>query len=157
MSFSFTLVTPNRKLFDEPVASVSVPTPDGEITILPHHLSLTAVVSSGIMHFVHLDGVVEEIAVSGGCIHVAPSGDVTVLTDTAERGFELDAATIEAAKERARQVMRETISKDDASFAAAAAALERELARSRLVTRHGHHPRRPTVARDAISHDKNAQ
>ena len=139
MMLKFKLVTPDRTLADEEVALISLPTAEGEITVLPHHASLTALLSPGIIKIQRAAGAMdqqEEVAVSGGFIHVTEDNQVMVLADTAERGHELDISVIEEAKKRAQDVMRQAVSKDDLSFAAAAAALERELARHRLATKH---------------------
>jgi len=141
MALKFKLVTPDRSLFDEEAASVTLPTSEGEVTILPHHAPFTALVTAGIAHLTKADGKMDEVAVSDGFVHVTQSGEVTVLTDTAERGFELDVSTIEQAKERAKELMKKTAAMDDVSFAAAAAALEKELARLRLAHKHQPHAR----------------
>lgn len=135
MPLQFELVTPERLVFQEMVDQVTLPTTLGEITILPNHQDLVANLVSGIAHLTR--GTVEEdVAVSGGFIEVKKNS-VRVLADTAERGEELDLKTIEQAKQRAEEVMKATDRRDDAAFAAAAAALERELARYRVIKRRG--------------------
>jgi F0F1-type ATP synthase epsilon subunit len=76
--------------------------------------------------------------VSGGFIHIEQDGKATVLAETAELGHELDLSVIEEAKKRAEDVMKRAVSADDVSFAAAAAALERELARYKVALKHRH-------------------
>lgn len=135
MPLQFELVTPERLVFQETVDQVTLPTTLGEITILPNHRDLVANLVSGIAHLKR--GTVEEdVAVSGGFIEVKKNS-VRVLADTAERGEELDLKTIELAKQRAEEVMKATDRRDDTAFAAAAAALERELARYRVIKRRG--------------------
>ena len=41
------LITPDGSIFDGDVDAVSLPTPDGEITVLPHHIPLITVVVPG--------------------------------------------------------------------------------------------------------------
>ncbi|MDO8583827.1 MAG: ATP synthase F1 subunit epsilon [bacterium] len=135
MGLRFKLVTPDRVLLDLEVRSISLPTPDGEITVLPGHVALASLLSPGIAKIETEKGM-EEVAVSGGFIRVTPDGVVNVLADTAEQGHELDMAVIEEAKKRAQDVMREAATKDDVSFALAAAALEKEFARYKLALKH---------------------
>ncbi|HEU0050457.1 MAG TPA: ATP synthase F1 subunit epsilon [Patescibacteria group bacterium] len=135
MALRFKLVTPDRVLIDEDVQSISLPTPDGEITILPNHVPLASLLVPGIAHVVREQGA-EEIAVSSGFIRVGNDGTVNVLADTAEQGHELDLSIIEEAKKRAENVMKQAVMKDDASFAQAAAGLEREMARYKLAIKH---------------------
>ncbi|MDO8618285.1 MAG: ATP synthase F1 subunit epsilon [Candidatus Uhrbacteria bacterium] len=141
----FCLVTPDRVLADEEVLSISLPTVEGELTILPHHAELTALLVPGIIKIKKSGkNVEEEVAVSGGFIHVTKDRQAIVLADTAERGHELEISVMEEAKKRAQEVMRQAVTKDDVSFAAAAAALERELARYKVASRHHHgHKKNP--------------
>ena len=143
MTFHCRLLTPERTLFEQEVASLSLPTEAGEITILPEHVALTSVLAPGIAHLVDASGREQELAVSQGFIQIEEGGAVTILANTAERGEELDLTIIEEAKKRAEEVMRQAIGRDDVSFAAASAGLKRELARERLVMRH--RARRPLV------------
>ena len=154
-TFRLKLLTPERTLSEEDVLSVSLPTLTGEITILSGHVALASLLVAGVVRIKRSAGE-EELAVSGGFIQVSDKGqNVTVLADTAERGHELDLIALEAAKERARQVMREAIKQDDVSFAAAAAALERELARHRVASRHQAHKQHPLADRARIKHKDN--
>jgi len=135
MSLHFKLVTPDRVLLDTEVSSVSLPTPDGEITVLNHHIPLATLLVPGIVR-TKKNGVEEEVAVSGGFVEIKRDGTVMVLADTAERGQELELSVIEEAKKRAQAVVNNAARQDDEAFAAAAAGLERELARYRVASRH---------------------
>ena len=132
----FTLVTPERTLFEEEAASVTLPASDGEITILPKHIPLVATLVPGVAELKRPDGTIEDIAVSGGFIQVMAGDRVTVLADTAERGEELTLDVIEEAKKRAEELMLQKKFADESSFAEAAAALERELARYKTIVKH---------------------
>src|SRR3989344_4246886 len=80
---------------------------------------------------------------------------VTVLADTAERGEELTMETIEKAKKHAEELMRQKKFAGDASFAEAAAALERELARYKTVVRHRARKGLPVLDRANLPKSKN--
>ncbi len=135
----FRLVTPERVLFDEEAVSLSLPTESGEITVLPGHVELSALLKTGIGHFTRPDGEEMDVALSQGFIHIDGKNTITVLADTAEKGEELDLSVIEIARKRAEEVMRGTTRQDDQAFALAAAALERELARFKLATKRRKH------------------
>ncbi len=127
----FELTTPERMVFKEEIDQVTLPTREGEITVLPHHIPLVAVLVPGMATLVK-NGTEQYVAVSGGFIEVQPGSRVIVLADTAERAEELDIKKIEEARERARVLLEEKRHVDTESFAAAAAALERELARLKV-------------------------
>ena len=154
MPLHLKLVTPERVLFEEEASSVTLPTTEGEITVLPKHEALVAVLKPGVAKFVRPNGDVEDIAVSGGFIQIAHDL-ITVLADTAERGAELTIDAIKAAQERAAELMKQTQFADDVGYAAAAAAMERELARYRTAVRH--HARRglPISEHASLPSDEN--
>jgi F-type H+-transporting ATPase subunit epsilon len=126
----FELITPDRVVFRKEADKITLPTAEGEITVLPGHIGLVAALVPGIARLTAQDHE-EEVAVSGGFIQVGKD-QVRVLADTAERGEELDLGVIEEAKRRAEKVMQEAARLDDNQFAAAIAAMQREMARYKL-------------------------
>ena len=137
-SILFEIVTPERIVYKETVDSLTLPTKDGEITVLPNHIPLVAVLVPGVVT-VRKGGKESFMAVSGGFIEVQPNNRVVVLADTAERAEELTESAIEKARADAEKVFHEKRNLDDESFAAAAAGLERELARLKVARRHRSH------------------
>ena len=87
------VVTPERRVLDAEVDSVTVPTASGEAGILPHHAPLISALKPGILAYT-TKGVGQKLAVSGGFVEVN-SDTVSVLVDTAETAAEID---VEAAK-----------------------------------------------------------
>lgn len=125
------IVTPERIVFEDEVDSATAMTETGEITVLPGHIPLVTSLRPGEMRL--KKGKTEELlAVSTGFLEVRPGNQLMVLADTAERIDELELEKIEEAKERARKLVEEKRHVDDVSFAHAAAALERELARYKV-------------------------
>lgn len=158
MAFHFRVVTPERVLSEDDVESISLPGFDGEITVLTHHAAYVGLLQPGIVRIRRSAEQEEELAISGGFANVHEGGKtLTVLVETAERGIELDEQAIAAARARAESVMQNAARQDDASFAAAAAALQRELARARVHSKY--HNRRksglPMVEKTEIRHDEN--
>lgn len=150
----FELITPERAVFREDVDRMTLPTTQGEITILPGHVPLVASLVPGVARLWRGAEAPEDVAVSGGFIEVGPN-KVRVLADTAERGMELDVSAIEKAKVRAEQVMKETVRTDDVAYAAAAAALERELARYKVARRYRAARSNPTIDKANLPPDEN--
>ena len=138
----FELVTPERLVLREEIDQATIPTQDGEITVLKHHAALVANLAAGVLHLTR--GTEEEdVAVAGGVVQISEGGRIRILAETAERGHELDAVeAIEAARQRAEAVMNETVRTDDVAFAMASAALERETARLKTAQRYRSHGRR---------------
>lgn len=127
----FELTTPERVVVKEAVDGATLPTREGEITVLPGHIPLIAALVPG-MVTLYKKAEEEYLAVSGGFIEVQPGDSLIVLADTAERAEELDLQKVEEARARAAALLTEKRHADDVAGAAAIAALERELARIRV-------------------------
>ena len=63
----FKIVTPERIVFEDEVDQVTLPVTDGEVTILPNHLSYIASLKAGEI-MLKKDGKEINMAVSGGFI-----------------------------------------------------------------------------------------
>lgn len=127
------LITPDRVIYEGDADSVSLPTPQGEITVLPHHIPLISIVMPG--SILVRKGKEEMLfAVSRGVIEI-DGQKLRVLADTADRAEELQEAAIEMAKEEAKKLQQER-REDRQGFAEATAVLDRELARLQTLRRH---------------------
>lgn len=131
----FELTTPERTVLRTKVRQVTVPTSEGEITVLPEHLALVAPILAGEMRVLGEDGKETLMAVSGGFVTVHPGSRLEILADTAERAEELDLKAIEAAMLRAQEALKEKLD-DEERQAEATAGLARELARLKVVRKH---------------------
>ncbi|MDD4318742.1 MAG: ATP synthase F1 subunit epsilon [Candidatus Peribacteraceae bacterium] len=136
----FQLITPDRVLYEGDADAVSLPTPDGEITVLPHHIPLISIVRPGSI-LVRSGSEEKVFAVSRGVVEV-DGASLRVLADTADRAEELEEAAIEKAKKEAEKLLTER-RQDATGFAEATAILEKELARLQTVRRHRSKTRRP--------------
>ena len=95
------IVTPEKKVADVEVDSVTIPTASGEIGVMPHHAPLISAMKPGILSYSGR-GVSDRIAVSGGFVEV--SGDkVAVLVDQAERAAEIDTEAARASRYEAEK------------------------------------------------------
>jgi len=130
----FEIVTPERTVLKEQIVQVTVPTKQGEITILPGHIPLVASLDPGVIELVKEDGIREIISVSGGFIEVLHK-KVVILADTAERAEEIDEAKVEAARREAQKTMQDSRRFDQEQFASINARIAKELARTRAVQR----------------------
>lgn len=134
-NIKFELTTPERIVVSEEIDGITLPTQTGEITVLKDHVPLVANLVPG-MATVHKGDEEEYIAVSGGFVEVQPGNKIIVLADTAERAEELDLEKVEEARERAAKLLEEKRHATDVSNVAMIAALEREMARLRVVKKY---------------------
>ena len=97
------IVTPERRVLDADVDSVTVPTASGEAGFLPDHAPLISAVKPGVLSYT-VKGVSERMAVSVGFVEVG-ADRVSVLVDTAEGRAEIDAAAASAERSAAEQAI----------------------------------------------------
>lgn len=130
----FEIVTPEKTVLKEDIVEVVVPTAEGELTILPHHSPLVAMLKSGVLVLKKADGSQDVVFIAGGFLEVLHN-KVVVLADTAERAENIDEAKVEEARARAEKAMSEVRREDAEEFARIAALLEHELAKTRAINR----------------------
>ena len=124
------IITPEKIVLDEAVDSVSLPTTEGEITILPDHIALISTLASGDI-VARVNGEDVPMAVSGGFIEVS-NNQVKILADFAEHVSDLSDESVIKARARAEELKH---MKDDASvvdFEHYEAELERSLTRVKI-------------------------
>lgn len=129
------IITPEKIVFSEDIDQVTIPTQDGEITVLPHHIPLVGLLKAGELLIKTGENIIP-LAVSGGMLQVRTDG-VTILADTAERVEEIIVERAEEARKRAEQILAEK--KFDAEeYATIAAKMEKELARLHVARKWKH-------------------
>lgn len=105
MPIKLEIVTVERQVYSDDVDFVSAPGVMGTLGILPKHSPLLTDLEAGELRA--LKGDDEEcFAISGGFMEVLPD-QVIVLADTAERAEEIDLERAEAARQRARRLLKE--------------------------------------------------
>jgi F-type H+-transporting ATPase subunit epsilon len=124
------VVTPERRVLDESVNSVTVPGRGGEIGILPGHAALISELQTGVLTYTE-DGSAFQLHVSGGFVEVN-NDRVAVLAEVAERPEEIDAARARLARERAEKTLGSGAAQED--FEKARAKLERSMVRLQLAS-----------------------
>lgn len=127
------IVTPEGEILQKTIDSVTIPTQMGEITVLKNHIPLFSALIPGEL-VARKDNREEYFSISTGFVEVLPNS-VTILADTAETAESLLEEKILEAKEKAQLLLEEKRKVSDVEYAAAAALLERELARLKVVRR----------------------
>lgn len=99
------LITPERVAFqDSEVLSVTVPSKDGEMGILPHHTALLAQLTEGEMKIVK-KGEELFLAIGGGFVEVK-NNKVIILVTRAVHSDELNEKEVLEAQKRAENVLK---------------------------------------------------
>ncbi len=133
---NFKIVKPEGIVYaDEQVTKVTIPTKEGYITVLPHHVPLITILDAGELIVFKKDHEVP-IAVSGGVAEVRSDNTVYILADSAERAEEIDLERAEAGRKRAEELLAAEEKSADVDFARVQASLEKELNRLRIAKKY---------------------
>lgn len=144
---TFELVTPEGVKFTEEAYEVLLPTPDGQIGVLPHHLALVSLATTGVVSVRRRqqdpDSAVEHFATTGGMIEI-DGKKVRLLADTAEHADDINAMKAQEALKHAQALAKSA--KSHVALADATALIERYTAHlkvAELKRRHHHQKRTP--------------
>lgn len=122
--FQFQILSPLGEVFNEQVDEVTLPTNDGEITILEHHTNLFSKLCEGTIT-IKKGGKNTVIALVGGFLEI--NGNLaSVLSDYAIKAENIEIAKAHEAKRRAEEFMKDKKSTADLIMA------EKELQKSLL-------------------------
>jgi len=99
------VVSAEESIFSGEARFVVLPGEVGELGIYPNHTPLISRIKAGSVRIEKADGSEEFVFVAGGLLEVQPNC-VTVLSDTAIRGKDLDEEKANAAKLAAEEAMK---------------------------------------------------
>ena len=127
------IITPEKIAYKDKADQITLPTGDGEITIMANHIPLISTMKHGEL-IIKNDGKEISMAVCNGFIEVRKNC-IIIMTDIAERVEEIDEQLAKEAKKKAQDLLKEKDRLSDVAFADATALLEKSLARIRVARR----------------------
>ena len=130
------IATPERVVLEDEIDQITLPTLNGEITVLPNHLPIVTSLKPGEI-LAKKEGNDLPLATSGGFVEFAEN-ELTILADTAERVEEIDEARAEEGRSRAARLLEQQQGKSELDFASVAAKLEKELVRLKVSQKYRH-------------------
>lgn len=133
-TIQFEIVTPEKKVLQEEITQVTLPTKEGELTILPGHIPLVSSLDSGIIEIAKQGGYHDIMSLSGGFVEVLRD-KVVILADAAERAEEIDESEAEEARKTAEEEKEKLKHADRERYAYVVSKLSKELARTKAVKR----------------------
>jgi F-type H+-transporting ATPase subunit epsilon len=110
------VVSAEESIFSGDAAFVALPGEAGELGIYPRHTPLITRIKPGAVRIRKEDGKEEFVFVAGGILEVQPQ-TVTVLSDTAIRGKDLDEAKASEARKKAEEALKNAKSEIDVAHA----------------------------------------
>lgn len=106
------VVSAEESIFSGEATFVALPGEAGELGIYPRHTPLITRIKPGSVRIQTAEGGEEFVFVAGGILEVQPN-HVTVLSDTAIRGKDLDDEKANAAKQAAEEALKNAKSEID--------------------------------------------
>ncbi len=133
-AIKFEIVTPEKVVLKEMVIQATIPTKEGEITVLPDHAPLVSIIKPGIIEIKTDKEEVKLLAVAGGFVEVLRN-KIVILADSAERAEEIDLDLADKAKQRAEESLKNLRSFDKKRFADISSTIAAEMAKTRAAKR----------------------
>ena len=126
------IVTPEEEVLNEQIDSVYLPTPQGEIGILPGHASLITKVIPGELRI--KKGSKDSFFATGEGFIQVQDNLITLLTDMAVDESSINEKAVEDARKRAEAALENKLS--DEEYADTISIIERSLAQLKVKRRH---------------------
>ncbi len=136
MKYLLEIITPERQAFSRDVDSVVVPTSNGSIGVLAHHVPLFSALTEGEVK-ISADNKEYFLAIGGGFMQVTPT-QVSILVSRAFHADELNEAEIKRAQEAAKTIVERRA--HGAELALAQSMLRRSLLELKVLRRRRTHP-----------------
>lgn len=129
--FTLKLIAPDGVKYESEADEAILPTEQGQITILPNHMPLIALLCPG--EIILKNNNKEHFLVTEGGVVEITNNTVKILADTAEDADSLNQIAIEEAKKKALEALSRSTT--DQEFASAYSVLEKQLARINFMKR----------------------
>ena len=128
------IITPEKVSYSEEADQVTLPTEEGEITVLSGHTPLVTSLLPGELTLKKENQYI--VMASGGGFAEITGGKVSIATDLAQRPEEIDERIAEEARKRAEETLKNRERLSEEEFALTAANLQKALAQLRVKRRH---------------------
>lgn len=114
--FRLSIITPEKKFFDDETSMVIVRTTEGDIGILANHTSLVASLPSGPVRIKNQDGTFRVAALSSGIIKVG-GNKVSIIANAVEWADEIDIEWAKRSEAEAREKLQSLKDKNELDIA----------------------------------------
>lgn len=105
------IITPRKIILQDEVSSITLPSLEGELTILYNHTPLFASLKEGVVK-IKKDSEISYYSIGGGYVEITGKG-VNILVTRAYHQDEIDEKAVESAKESAEKLLRESKTQEE--------------------------------------------
>ncbi len=132
-TYSLSIVTPEREIFQAPVESAQMPGMVGSFGVLANHAPLVAALNPGLVRITDADGRELRLFVGGGFFQVS-NNQAQLLADSAEFASEINVERAQTSLERAQSRLAGKMDSEVLQRERAETALARARARVRVAS-----------------------
>jgi F-type H+-transporting ATPase subunit epsilon len=132
-TFTLSVVTPEREIFNAPVSSIQAPGVMGSFGVMSNHAPMVAALQPGLVRITDAEGRELRLFVGGGFFQVS-ANVAQLLADSAEFAGDINAERAKQAEERALNRLTGKFEGEVLQRERAEAALNRARARSRVAS-----------------------
>lgn len=134
------VVSPGGLIFnEEELDSITIPTINGEITVLPGHAPLVSMVNPGEI-VARKNNKENSLVTTEGFMKLDKDGNLSILSDYAIRSEDVEVAKVQEAKKRAEEMLKEKANEKD--FVIAEAELRKTLLELKIAQKRKLSPRK---------------
>jgi len=126
------VISPQKKVLEVECISVTMPTTQGQITVLPKHMAIFSTLTAGEVRVKTSNEQEISLAVGGGFVNVN-NDQVTLLVEFGVRSDEIDEEKVQEVKRRAEEILKSQA--DEKGSALAQATLARSLLELKIARR----------------------
>jgi len=130
------IITPKKIVTDEEIVSATIPTENGEITVLANHAPLFSLITEGVITIKKTDGE-DYLSIGGGYLET-DGKELNILVSRAYKQNEIDEKMIQKATEEAKKILEKPVS--DKEKAEAIAIIRRAVIDSKLLKKRKNKP-----------------
>ncbi|CAL4317639.1 ATP synthase epsilon chain [Buchnera aphidicola (Eriosoma grossulariae)] len=112
MNCYLNVVSLEKKIFSGKILKIKISGIEGELGIYPGHSQLLTMIQPGLLALTNIDKTTEYIYLSGGILEIQPQL-ITILSDTAIRGVDLDIELIKKSKKEVEKMIKNNVNKID--------------------------------------------
>lgn len=112
------IITPKKIIFQDEASSITLPSSEGELSILYNHTPLFASLKEGVIK-IKKDNETSYYSIGGGYVETTGK-EINILVSRAYHQDEIDEAAVKKAKENAEKLLKETRTKEERHEAIAA-------------------------------------
>lgn len=127
------IITLEKIEWSDQAISVTLPTTEGQITILPGHRNLVCAIEAGEVQIITAKKESLSFFITEGCAQIT-GNEVSILADLATKASNLTLARVEEAKKAALSAKLEKV--DEVEFASIESNLRRELAKEKIIQKY---------------------